>query len=203
MMLTQRDKFIERLLQDVAFGKRITKEEIDNYLTRIGAPDDLIYIDQVAREMNDVIEILFEVSDELGEGVLHEWYEINSWIIANTEQLNEVGVQTYTAAITCPTIYGKSKSHPLYCMLWSGCDCIEYEKNYKVLKSIMFLLWPKLEAKTNRAGTINKNYLYKCSLLIRILGERKHRDILKKLPCFALKTREYLKAMHNKPNDVV
>jgi hypothetical protein len=178
---------------------------IDDYLERIRAPDDLIYINRVASEMNQLIDYLSVISNEFSENTLALWKRINDWILEDPLRLHNMGIKVYQnndmSRKSRPIVTGKNVSHPLYCVIWTGLKDEAYEQNYLCLKSVFFLIWPWLEEKTLIGSVINKDYLYAAAWSIRKLGEKGYTQQLMKLPERPIPPRDYWQHLHQLHED--
>lgn len=137
---------------------------VSNYFIRIDAPDNLMYIDHVANEMQQIIKIIIPTSE--GEDVisLQDWIIINNIIVDNYTFLTKMGVKLLVNSSGKPSIYKIKTKHPLYSVLWHINEGERNSFRYIIFKSVMFRIWNNLVKKTTH------DYGYQSSLIWRLMG---------------------------------
>jgi len=187
---------LEKSFDDYEQEKR--SSIVSAYLTRIDAPEDLKHIDHVAKEMEKIIEVLKKVRDKGEEELFENWEKINKEIGEYAKKTVNGDVKfLYSVSSeskkngkeTEASLHGKITKHPLYALLWHIENKKENSKQYEMLKSVMFRIWPGLSSKTS------EDYIRKCSTQVRILGEEHKKDILKLLPSKPQTVKDYLKSI--------
>ena len=172
-------------------------KEINAYLDRIDAPDDLKYLDQVLEVMACAIANMREICVDDNEYALNVWDDLTQWMKGYITQRLDENIEHYADVEdkTIKILRGKNKKNPLYVLLWTGVANADFTEKYTLLKTVYFLIWEKLRTACIESGVNVEHWLYVCSKEIRILGEASYSHIVELLPDKTMTIEEYHSAI--------
>ena len=164
---------------------------VSNYFIRIDAPDNLMYIDHVANEMQQIIKILIPTSEDKDIKSLQDWILINNIIRDNYYLLKNMGVELLVNTKGKPSIHKIKTIHPLYSVLWHVNEVESNSFRYIIFKSVMFRIWNNLVKKTTH------DFGYQSSLIWRLMGMEISKPTLNYFPEVPQSLDDYVKSLQS------